>query len=179
VSFLSPSAGATVSSTLSVQVDAADNVGVASVTVSVDGASLGSDSTAPYTFTWDTKSSLNGSHTLVATAQDAAGNKSTASMSVTVNNIADTTPPSISILSPSNGARISSQVTVLVSASDQVGVARVDLYVDGALTSSATTSPFTTKWNAKKAKAGAHTLQCRAYDAAGNVGLSGNLTVYK
>ena len=179
LSFISPASGATVSSTVSVQVDASDNVGVASVTVSVDGVSLGNDTASPYSFTWDTLSSLNGTHTLSATARDAAGNTSNASLSVTVNNLVDTTPPTISILSPANGARVSGQVSVLVSATDQVGVVSVDLYVDGALTSSSTTAPFTTKWNARRARAGAHTIQCRAYDAAGNVGLSANCTVYR
>jgi subtilisin family serine protease len=179
LSFMSPSSGATVSSTVPVQVDASDNVGVASVTLSVDGVSPGTDSASPYSFNWDTLSSTNGSHTLVASARDAAGNTSTASISVTVNNLIDTTPPGISILSPANGGRVSGQVSVLVSATDQVGVVRVDLYVDGALTSSTTTAPFTTKWNARRARAGAHTIQCRAYDAAGNVGLSANCTVYR
>jgi len=55
----------------------------------------------------------------------------------------------------------------------------VDLYVDGALTQSSTTAPFTTTWNASKAARGSHTLVCKARDAAGNVGTSAAVTVYK
>ena len=74
---------------------------------------------------------------------------------------------------------MSGNVSVLVSATDAVGVVRVELYVDGQLTATSTASPFTTKWNTNKAAKGGHTLQCRAYDAAGNAGLSQVLTVYK
>jgi hypothetical protein len=56
---------------------------------------------------------------------------------------------------------------------------RVELYVDGNLTTTSTTAPFTTKWNTKKAASGAHVLQAKAYDAAGNAGVSTQVTVYK
>jgi subtilisin family serine protease len=179
VGFAAPTAGATLSGTISVQVSATDNQRVASVTLLVDGAAVGSDNTAPYTFAWNTAAVANGTHTLTATAQDEAGNSASATNPVNVGNYSDTTPPTITIVAPSNGARASGLVNVLVSAADQVGVVRVELYVDGNASGSSVTSPFTTKWNAKKARAGAHTLQCRAYDAAGNVGLSVPTTVYK
>jgi subtilisin family serine protease len=178
VGFTSPAAGGTVSGTTTVQVSASDNVGVASVSLSLDGVALGSDASAPYSFTWNTTSVSNGAHTLTATATDTAGNTAASPISVTVNNSADTTPPTVSITSPTGG-RVGAQVSVLVSALDNVGVAKVDLYVDGVLTSTATSVPFTNKWNTKKSAAGAHTLQCKAYDAAGNVGSSNPVTVYK
>ena len=45
----------------------------------------------------------------------------------------DTTPPTTSITSPADGATVSGTVTVSANASDNVGVSRVELYVDGAL----------------------------------------------
>jgi hypothetical protein len=69
--------------------------------------------------------------------------------------------------------------SVYVNVADNVGVVRNELYVDGVLVSSATASPFTTKWNTVKAKVGSHVLQCKAYDAAGNVGISQTVNVYK
>lgn len=179
VNFVAPGAGATVSGTTSVQVSATDDRAVASVTLSLNGAVLGTDDTAPYAFAWNTVAQTDGIHTLTTTARDAAGNSSSTSISVTVRNATDTTPPTITIASPTNGARVTNSVSVLVAAADQVGVVKVDLYVDGRLTASSTSSPFTTKWNARKARAGAHTLQCKAYDAAGNVGSSPICTVYK
>ena len=66
-----------------------------------------------------------------------------------------------------------------MSASDDIGVVKVQLYVDGTLYSTSTLAPFAIKWNPRKAAAGAHTLRCAAYDAAGNVGYSQVVTVYK
>ena len=178
VSITSPTGG-TVSGTIAVQVSASDNLGVTAVTFSVDGVLLGTDTAAPYSFSWDTTAVANGAHTLTAIATDAAGNSASNSVVVTVNNpIPDTTPPTVSITSPSGGS-VSGLVTVSVNVADNIGVAKVELYVDGILTSTATTAPFSNKWNTKKAAAGAHTLQCRAYDAAGNVGASALVTVNK
>lgn len=182
VSITSPSAGSTVSGTVTVQTSASDNVGVSSVSLSVDGAASGTDTSSPYNFSWNTTGVSIGSHTLTATARDAAGNSSSSSVVVTVgNSAADTTAPTVAITSPSNGSTIggNANVTVSVNASDNVGVVRVELYVDGVLTAGSTSSPFNTKWNAKRVSSGAHSLQCKAYDAAGNVGTSSTVTVYR
>jgi len=162
-----------------VQVSASDNVGVASVSLSLDGNALGTDSASPYTFTWNTTTVANGMHTLTATARDAAGNITGVTVSVTVSNFGDTTAPSISITSPTNGSTVSGNVSVNVSVADNVGVTKAELYVDGRLITAATSAPFAMKWNTRRETAGSHTLQCKAYDAAGNVGASAAVTVYK
>jgi thermitase len=180
VNVSSPTNGSTVSGIVAVTVSVSDNVGVTSVSLTVDGVSIGNDTTSPYSFSWNTSSVPNGSHTLTATAGDAAGNMSNASVLVSVNNSADTTPPNVSITSPVDGATVSGNVSVTVSASDNAGtVTKVELYVDGKLKSTSTSGSFTMKWNTRKESAGMHVLQCRAYDAAGNVGTSGQVSVYK
>ena len=179
IGFSSPTDGSTVSGTASLQVTANDNVGVSSVRVSVDGTLLGTDNVSPYMFSWNTTFVNNGPHTLTATASDAAGNASSASITVTVSNAGDTTPPAITITSPLDGATASGNVSVLVNATDNMGVVKVELYVDGGLTSTSTSSPFTTKWNTKRAARGVHTIQTKAYDAAGNLGVSQTVTVYR
>ena len=179
VSITSPAAGSTLSGTITAQVTASDNVGVTAVSLSVDGLLLGSDTTAPYSVTWNTTTASNGTHTLTATASDGAGNTTSISNSVTVSNLSDTTLPTISITSPANAATVSGNVSVLVNAQDNVGVVRVELYVDGQLKATSTSVPFTTKWNTKREARGAHTLQCKAYDAADNVGTSATVTVSK
>ena len=89
----------------------------------------------------------------------------------------DTTPPTTSITSPASGATVSGTVTVAANASDDVGVTRVELCVDGALTGSDTTAPYQIAWNTTTASNGSHGLQTRAYDAAGNVGSSTTVNV--
>jgi hypothetical protein len=96
VSLTAPAGGATVSGTSTqVTATASDNVGVAGVQFQIDGANLGSeDVSAPYSTTWNTTTASNGTHTLSAVARDAAGNRSTASVTVTVSNTTTTPPPS-------------------------------------------------------------------------------------
>lgn len=90
---------------------------------------------------------------------------------------ADTTPPTTSITSPAAGATVSGTVTVSATASDNVGVSRVELFVDGSLHSTDTTSPYSFSWNTTAVANGSHALQTRAYDAAGNSGSSATVNV--
>ena len=78
VNITGPTAGATVSGTVTVSATATDNKGVVGVQFLVDGAALGpEDTTAPYSVSWNTTTATNGTHTLTAVARDAAGNKTT------------------------------------------------------------------------------------------------------
>jgi hypothetical protein len=86
VSIGAPAAGATVSGTTTVSVTASDNVGLTKVELYVDGVLYGTDTTAPYSFAWNTTQSLNGSHSLQVVAADAAGNTASATRTVTVAN---------------------------------------------------------------------------------------------
>jgi thermitase len=168
VSFVNPGAGATVSGTVSVQVSASDNVGVTSISVTANGTLIGSSSS----FSWNTAGRPNGAYTLTAVAKDAAGNSSSSSRAVTVSNISDATPPTVAISSPVAGALLSGMVTLAVNATDNVGVVRVEYWADGALIGTSTNAPFNFKWNIRKVNTGAHTLQAKAYDARGNIGVS-------
>ena len=88
VSITAPSSGATVSGTAMVAATATSGIGVASVQFQLDGANVGSPVTAaPYTYSWDTAKSSNGSHTLKAIAKDTAGVSTTSTgNTVTVSN---------------------------------------------------------------------------------------------
>jgi hypothetical protein len=175
VSITSPSTGSTVGGTVTINAVASDSVGVSKITFYVDGVLKATDTVSPFSCSWNTKTSANGSHTLMARAYDAAGNSRSSSASVTVFN--DTTAPTVSITSPTNGAVVSGTVTVNASASDNVGVTKVLFSVDGAQTSIDTASPFSYSWDTKNAASGSHTLMVKAYDATGNVKQSSNVTV--
>src|SRR5216117_60729 len=178
VSITSPSSGSTVSGTVTVTASASDNVGVAGVQFRLDGSNLGAeDTSAPYSVSWDTTAAGNGSHTLTARARDAAGNATTSSaVSVTVFN--DTSPPTVSITSPSSGSTVSGTITVSAGASDNVGVAGVQFRLDGSnLGGEDTSSPYSVSWNTTAAGNGSHTLTARARDAAGNTTTSSTVTV--
>jgi hypothetical protein len=174
VSIASPAQGATVSGLASIDVAASDNVGVTRVELRVNGATVASDTVAPYGFAWDTSAVANGSATLVAYAYDAAGNASASSpVAVTVANALaapDTTPPTVSIVNPTGGA-VKGLVSVATQAADDAGADGIiqSLYIDGVLKASGKGSLLSYGWNSRKYKSGAHEIRVNAQDAAGNV----------
>lgn len=169
INLTAPSAG-TVSGTINVSANAADNVGVAGVQFLLNGASLGAEDLAsPYTVSWNTGSVANGSYTLTAVARDAAGNTTTSSaVVVTVNNVPDTQAPSITLSSPVAGS-VSGTVNITANATDNVAVAGVQFFLNGAnLGSEDVSAPFTFSWNTFSVANGSYTLTARARDGAGN-----------
>ena len=90
----------------------------------------------------------------------------------------DHTPPVVNITSPLPGAVILGVATLTASASDNVGVTRVQFQLDGSnLGPADTTAPFSTSWDTSTASYGNHTLTAQAWDAAGNVGTSAGVTI--
>ena len=157
--------------------------GIAKVELWVDGVLNSTDTSSPYAFSWDSTTVANGTHTLVAKAFDLANNQaSSATVTVTTNNTvvtppADTVAPVVSITSPVSTGTKSGTISVVTSATDNVGVTKVELYVDGVLKTSTTTAPYTFSWDTTTVTDGSHTLTAKAYDAAGNVGTSAGVTV--
>lgn len=173
VNIFSPAGGSTVSSLVQVEVSASDNVSVNQVSLFANGKLIGSDTVAPYQFSWDSTSVADGSVVLTASATDAAGNEgSSANISITVKNQAaslaptDNAPPTVAISNPSNGASVSGVVSIGVAANDDVAIAKVALYIDNKLVSSTTAKSLTYNWNTKKVRAGSHTIQAIATDTA-------------
>jgi hypothetical protein len=77
--------GGTVTGNVSVSVSAADNAGASGIkmTLMIDGVTKATGSGGSLGYNWNTKKGSSGAHTLTVTARDAAGNTSTASVSVT------------------------------------------------------------------------------------------------
>ncbi len=171
VSMTAPATGGTVSgSAVTVSASATDNVGVAKVQFQLDGANLGAPVTAaPYQVSWDTTAAKNAAHTLTAVATDTAGNSATSSpTSVTVSN-ADTTPPTVAITSPQNGAVLAGTATLAANASDNQAVASVQFQIDGAnFGPPLTAAPYTERWDTTTVANGPHTATAVATDTSGN-----------
>jgi len=183
VSFAAPANGATVAGVVQIQLSASDSVAVASVSVRVDNGTPFTDTSAPYTFSWDTTAVSDGPHTLTATATDTSGNTATAQLTVAVSNVStqviDAEPPTVQIVSPPNGSRTSGSVTVRVNASDNVGVVRVELYTDRVVVGTSTSASPSFRLNTRRWTRGTHVLQAAAYDAAGNCSWSQPVTIYR
>jgi len=177
VTITSPTSSPTYTATgssLTLQGTASDNVGVTQVTWA---NSRGGSGTATGTSSW-TASAIAlqlGSNVLAVTARNAAGNTKTAGLTVA---LSDTTPPTVAVTAPAAGTTVTSTVVVSGSATDNVGVAGVQLKLDGAnLGAEVTTPPYAVTWNTTTIADGAHVLTAVARDAAGNRATSPGVTV--
>jgi hypothetical protein len=102
VSITTPAAGATLTGTATVTISASDTgTGVAGVQLQVDGLPFGTAVTAsPYTFTLNTATFANGTHSLAVSASDFANNTATAGpISVTFSNSSPGNPAQIGLWS--------------------------------------------------------------------------------
>jgi hypothetical protein len=89
----------------------------------------------------------------------------------------DTTAPTVSITAPTAGATVSGTTTISATASDNVGVSKVEFYVDSVLKGTDTASAYTYSWATTGYTNGAHSIYAKAYDAAGNTKTSTTISV--
>jgi uncharacterized protein YgiM (DUF1202 family) len=155
------------------------DAGVTKVEFYIEGVTLVFASSSPYTATINVPAISGGPFELYAKAYDVVGNVGTSpSIHVSISNPPpDITPPTASITSPADGATISGIVNVTANASDNVGVTKVDFYVDGLPISSKTSAPYNFSWDTTQEDNGPHFIYLMAHDAAGNIGMSDYVTV--
>jgi hypothetical protein len=171
VDFTSPENNSTVDGTVALEVNASDNIGVTKVSYFLDGSTtpFSTDTSSPYSYSWNTASTENGSHTITAKAFDLAGNESSSELLVNVQNvIPDTTNPITNVTSPVNDTDVSGVIIINAEASDDVGVSRVELLIDGVVSATDVTSPYSFSWNTENRPDGRYAIRTRAFDSAGN-----------
>jgi hypothetical protein len=169
VSITAPATGATVSGLVTVRVAATDNSGtVQRVELYKNGTLFATDTSAPFDLPWASEQGANGTTTLVARAYDPSGNqRDSATTTVTVANLADTTPPTVVIESPSNGAKLTGGwVTISTVASDASGIAKLTISIDTKVVSTCSTTRCSYRVQAKSFSGGTHTITARATDAS-------------
>jgi len=173
VSITSPAAGANINGVVAITATASDDVGVTKVEYYENGTLMTAGNVPPYAYNWDTRSLPSGNYTLTAKAYDAAGNTGISNVVVTV----DTIAPTVGVTTPASGTTVSGTVNVTANATDNVGVTRVEFYVNGALQTTTTSAPYSFNWNTTALAKGSYTLSAKAYDPAGNVAQSTNVAV--
>jgi len=168
-----PTNGATVTDPITLKASASDYYAVNRVEFyvdTVDGYPEGQDTTpdsgtSDYTWLWDPCCVGTGSHTLTALAYDdnnALRKSTSVAISVTV-----ATDPQVMITTPTNGQNISGDYIVMSSASSASStISKVEYFVDSALKSSPTTSPYSWRWPTSQYSNGQHLLAAIAYRAS-------------
>jgi hypothetical protein len=89
----------------------------------------------------------------------------------------DTQPPAISIANPVADSTATGLVPVTVTASDNIGVTKVELRINGTTVATDTNTPFGFSWDSTSVDNGSATLVAYAFDAAGNAAASGAVSV--
>ena len=121
-----------------------------------------------------TDTGLTGSTTYQyrARAYNSGGNSSYSNIGTATTDVAviDTTLPVVNILNPVGGAKVSGTVAISVTASDNIAVSSLKLYIDNKLVSSGNIGSLNYSWNTRKASAGAHTISSQATDPSNNIG---------
>jgi len=178
VEITAPAAGSAVAGTsVPISATASDDAGVASVDFYSGTTLIGSDTTAPYSITWDTTTGPDGQYVLTAQASDPNGNVGTSSP-VTVDVRNDTTPPSVAITAPVAGSTVSgTSVPITASASDGSGVTQVEFLVGSTVVGTDTSAPYSVSWNSTSVPDGSVSVTARATDPNGNVGAASPVTV--
>lgn len=92
-------------------------------------------------------------------------------------NPVDTSAPLAAIAAPLGSSTVSGSVPVTVNSSDNVGVVRVDLKVNGTTVATDSAAPYSFSWNSTGVANGMASLLAVAYDAAGNAGASATVAV--
>lgn len=108
-----------------------------------------------------------------------AGRLNAAKVAAGAVRVPDATAPATAVTNPKDGASITGakSVSVRVASSDNVGVVKAELYINGKLVASSASGAFSYNWSTSKIARGKYTLQSKAYDAAGNSSVSAFVTV--
>jgi Big-like domain-containing protein len=178
---ISPVANSQVVAPIDITAYATDDKGIARVEFYLDQAVLlGTAIRSPYIVSWNPGGTANGPHILTSRSFDTTGHVRTSwPIPIDVENPGpiDTTPPATSVDAPADGSTVSGTVALQASASDDGGVARVELYVDAMRIATATAPPYTASWDSGRFANGPHALTSKAYDAVGNAAVSAPVTV--
>jgi hypothetical protein len=120
-----------------------------------DESALSAWQSGPYYADDTAKSSLAG-------VRDAAA----AARAGTLTTCPDTTPPTVKLTSPADGATVHGTVTLTATAADDVGVGKVEWLVNGVVLAGKAVSPYSFDWSS--GDSGQVTITARALDAARN-----------
>jgi subtilisin family serine protease len=182
VAITSPDADEAVRSAVTVVAAATDDVGVTRVEFRVNGLQLDEDRTAPYEARWDPAGLVPTTYRLTAVAYDLAGNwRESAPVSVRVE---DVVFPTCAITSPVHDDTVTGTVAIQATASDDVGVMKVELLrIDpagnGTVIASDPSAPYAFSMGTSALQdGGTYRLVARAHDAGGNYSDSAPVAIH-
>jgi hypothetical protein len=171
ITILNPVSGSTVSDTVQVVPQIFDDSPILKVDYFVNGKLDFTAEEEPFEFQWIVNNFIDGStQNIFARAYDVNMNNSVSNIvTVTIRN-EDNTPPTLIILYPAEGTQFSfgEDVNIAVDAQDNVGIERVEFYIDGELMQVVKIKPYEYLWSTPSGDGRPHTIYIKAFDFAGN-----------
>jgi hypothetical protein len=163
MSFITPLNNATVKGTVVVALAASGGSGTGyTYTLTVDGVTVYVGDSA--TFTWNSRTSVNGPRTLRATVTDSAAATATVSRVVTV-----ASAPTVKLAAPATDATVSGTTTISMMPAGGTGTGYTyKVTVDGVTIYRGGSPTFT--WNTTSVSNASHTLKATVTDSAGRSG---------
>lgn len=125
----------------------------------------------------------NTTYLFVVKSVDALGNSITSSEQsfTTANNapLSDTSPPTVSITSPTNSSTVSGTITITANASDNAGEVAVQFKLNSTSNIGAEdiTSPYSATWDSTLVSNSTYTILATARDTSGNITTSSAITI--
>jgi fibronectin type 3 domain-containing protein len=177
VRLVNPAPGVVIGQATTLQATASDASGIAKVQFYIDGASVASLASEPYSYAWNVTGVADGEHVIKVAATDGAGRVSEQSATITVahsSTAPDIEGPKLTNIiangsALADGAVFSRNASLALSASDSSGVVRVELLLDGSVIATASgSSSYAVTFDLTGVANGAHTLGLRALDSVGN-----------
>jgi len=168
ISLLEPQDGSTLSGKTILTAQASDDLGIEKISFYINGTLVGEDKSAPYSLEIPTETYENGSYTIKAEAFDGELKAEASAVVIFQNNEIDLTKPTIMIDEPTqNPVTIqTSKLKIDLTASDNIGVDRIEFYYNDTLQGSWQKSHLVLELTFNTASTFALTF--RAYDVAGN-----------
>lgn len=80
----------------------------------------------------------------------------------------DTTPPELTILSPTSGSTVGEIVQIKVQTTDESGILKVDFYIQNSMVLSDTTLPYEYEWNTTTNQDGEYKVKVVSFDTKEN-----------
>ena len=148
INILSPSSGETINGTIAINVSSGNDSEIDYVEFTINGVSSFVDLSFPFSFNWDSESVYDDNYYIIgAIGYNSEGVSGLASpITVYVDNYDDHSPTG-QIIYPYPGQTVHDTVTIEIEASDNIGIASVEILINNNMVANITEPPYFFPWN--------------------------------